>query len=75
LEFGIWDLEFPGQAGSFFVAACPGCVPVECRKLAGSRRFTLALIDAFVKGKDSNAPILSQKPPVKDNNKLSGIQK
>jgi len=27
LEFGIWDLEFPGQAGTFLVPACPGCVP------------------------------------------------
>jgi hypothetical protein len=68
--FGIWNLGFPGQAGSFLVAACPGCVPVECRKLAGSWRFTLALIDAFGKGKETNAPILSKKPPVNDNNKL-----
>jgi len=46
----VWNLGFPGQAESFSVPACPGCVPVECRKLAGSRRFTLALIDAFGKG-------------------------
>jgi hypothetical protein len=38
------------------------------------RWFTLALIDAFGKGKDSNAPILSQKPPVNYNYKLSVIQ-
>jgi hypothetical protein len=25
LEFGIWDLEFPGQASSFFIPACQGC--------------------------------------------------
>jgi hypothetical protein len=24
-SFGIWDLEFPGQARSFLVPACPGC--------------------------------------------------
>ena len=29
LEFGIWDLEFPGQASSFLVPACPGCGQVS----------------------------------------------
>ncbi len=29
LEFGIWDLEFPGQARLFLVPACPGCGSYE----------------------------------------------
>jgi len=38
-------------------------LPVLCY----CRGFTLYLVDAFGKGKYSNAPILRQKPPVKDN--------
>lgn len=31
------------------------------------------MLDAFVKGKDSNALILRQKPPVKNNYQLTGV--
>jgi hypothetical protein len=38
-------------------------LPVLCY----CRGFTLYLLDVFGKGKDSNSPILSQKPPIKNN--------